>query len=84
VISANLRKLQAARDEWLKSPTDAARKQRQDAKARYRQARKERKDRAAPWDNFPLKQSLEAAAELASSTPATEPDPPDPLELTYT
>jgi len=83
VISANLRKLQSARDEWLKSPTELARQERRDAKARYRQARKERKDRAAPWDNFPLKQSLENIAEMASETPDAEPDPPDPLELTY-
>jgi hypothetical protein len=83
VVSANLRKLQAARDEWLKSPDEASREGRRDAKAAYREARKKREDRTAPWDNFPLKRSLEAAAEMESPTPATDPDdPPEPLELT--
>jgi hypothetical protein len=69
VVSADLRKLQATRDEWLKSPNDIHREARRDAKASYRAARKEREDRAAPWDNFPLKNSLEPAAEKASPTP---------------
>lgn len=85
VVSANLRKLQAARDEYLKSDTDEEREERYDAKSRYREARRTRDDRAAPWDNFPLKVSLaDAAAEKESPSPGTEPDPPDgPIALIH-
>jgi hypothetical protein len=80
VVSANLRKLQAARDEWEESTTDAEREIRRQAKADYRDARRSRDDRAAPWDNFPLKNAIEGDRE--SPTQATVPgDPPEPLEL---
>ena len=78
VVSANLRRLQAMRDDWLRSDTDEEREERYDAKSRYRVARQARNDRVAPWDNFPLKVSLaDAAADKESPPPATEPDPPD-------
>jgi hypothetical protein len=81
VVSANLRKLQAARDEWDESVTDAEREARRQAKADYRLARKSRDDRVAPWDNFPLKNAIEGDRD--SPTPATVPDdPPDPSDLT--
>lgn len=85
VVSANLRKLQATRDDWLKSDTDEEREERYEAKSRYRDARQARDDRAAPWDNFPLKVSLaKAADDKESPSPATEPDPPDgPVALIH-
>jgi hypothetical protein len=80
VVSANLRKLQAARDEWNESTTDAEREARRQAKADYRDARRSRDDRVAPWDNFPLKNAIEGDRE--SPTQATVPgDPPEPFEL---
>lgn len=77
VVSANLRKLQATRDEWLESSTASARELRNEAKSAYRDARRKREDRVAPWDNFPLKDALDSAEAKEAPTPATEPDPPD-------
>ena len=70
VVSANLRKLQAVRADWLKSDSDAERDERYeryDAESRYRDARQARNDRAAPWDNFP--QRLRSPKRLPTRNP---------------
>ena len=53
VVSANLRKLQAVRADWLKCDSDPERDERYDAKSRYRDARQARNDRAAPGTTSP-------------------------------
>jgi len=51
-VAANLRKIQAFRDEQLSSDSDEERAEKRKQKQAVRQRRKHRNDRVAPWGDF--------------------------------
>ncbi|QEE62453.1 hypothetical protein FVA74_13380 [Salinibacterium sp. dk2585] len=71
VVTGNLRKLQAFRDEMLEGSEDH-RRVRQERKLAARERRRNKKDRIAPWDNFAQRQRAERdAVARAADPPAT-------------